>query len=88
VSRGPWLEADGLTFRYADGDSYQCADVAEVIATCEQGAATWDETAARFEWEAGREWYSQEEAAYLDRMAAACRVPRECRAVARDGAVH
>lgn len=69
MSRGPWL--DGLTFRYADGDTYTCEDAAEVVATCETEARLWREAAARFEWEAGREWCRDEDRADYRRHAAA-----------------
>lgn len=75
MSRGPWL--DGLTFRYADGDAYTCADVAEVAATCATEARLWTEAAERFEWEAGREWYSPEDRVDFARHAAASRANAE-----------
>jgi hypothetical protein len=73
MSAGPYLDRDGLTFRYADGDSYQCADRAEVAATCATEARLWAEAAERFEWEAGREWYAADDAADFRRLAAGCR---------------
>lgn len=73
MSRGPWLEADGLTFRYGDGDTYRCADAAEVVATCEMEARLWTEAAERFEWEAGREWHGRDARADFSRLAASSR---------------
>lgn len=75
MSRGPWL--DGLTFRYADGDTYTCADAAEVAATCATEARLWAEAAERFAWEAGREWYGPEDRADFERHAAASRANAE-----------
>lgn len=72
-ARGPWLEADGLTFRYADGDTYTCADRAEVVATCATEARLWSDAAERLEWEAGREWHSADAAADFARLARSAR---------------